>query len=82
MRQLGIRKKEVNMTDLDQINEQLKDGFDAQLSDKLNSGRYNLSKIIRETKISRYWLNDIKRNVYVPPYIIVALNEYFRKLGE
>jgi hypothetical protein len=61
---------------------ELADGFDEELGAKLRSGRYNLSKIIRETKISRYWLNDIKRNVYVPPYIIVALNDYFRKIGE
>ena len=60
----------------------LDNGFDMQLSQKLRSGRYNLSKIIRETGISRYWLNDIKRNVYVKPYIIVALNDYFKKLGE
>ena len=60
----------------------LDNGFDMQLSKKLKSGRYNLSKIIRETGISRYWLNDIKRGVYVKPYIIVALNDYFKNLGE
>jgi len=56
---------------------ELKEGFDANLRDKLRSGKYNLSQIIRDTKITRYYLNDIKRYVYVPPYIIVALNKYF-----
>jgi hypothetical protein len=60
----------------------LNDGFDAELNRKLRSGLYNFAKITRDTKISRYVLNNIKRNVCVEPYFIVALNDYFKKLGE
>lgn len=61
---------------------ELQEGFDAELTRKLNSGLYNIAKITRDTKISRYMLNDIKRNVYVQPYVIVALNDYFKRLSD
>ena len=53
-----------------------------ELHKKLNSGLYNFNQITKETGITRYYLNDIKRNVSVPPYIIVALNDYFKKACE
>lgn len=53
-------------------------GFDDELRNKLDSGRYNFSKIISDTGISRYWLNNIKNNVCAPEYILVALREYFK----
>ena len=61
---------------------ELHEGFDAELTRKLNSGLYNFAKITRDTKISRYTLNHVKLHVYVEPYFIVALNDYFKKLGE
>lgn len=57
-------------------------GFDFEIQAKLASGRYKLSKIILDTGISRYWLNNIKRNVCAPEYILVALREYFKSIGE
>lgn len=60
----------------------LKEGFDDEIRHKLNSGTYNLSEVIRATKVSRYVINQIKRNVYVKPFYLVALREYFKKLGE
>ena len=57
------------------------EGFDAAIQSKLNSGRYNVSEIIRETKVSRYVINMIKRNVYVKPFYLVALRAYFEKLN-
>jgi hypothetical protein len=58
----------------------LDDGFDAELRSKLRSGRYNIAKVIRDTKVSRYIINHIKSNIYVQPFYIVALNEYFKKV--
>ena len=55
-------------------------GFDDNLRLKLSSGLYNFSKITKDTKISRYWLNNIKKNVGAPDYILVALNSYFEKI--
>lgn len=58
------------------------DGFDKELCDKLNSGKYNISQIVRDTDISRYWINLVKNNVSVPKFVIVTLNDYFKKAGE
>lgn len=58
----------------------LNEGFDNDLRLRLSSGRYNLSQITRDTKVSRYVLNMIKRNVYVKQFYIVALNDYFKNL--
>lgn len=58
----------------------MKLGFDDNLRLKLSSGLYNFSKITKDTKISRYWLDKIKKNVCTPDYILVALNAYFEKL--
>lgn len=54
---------------------------DLQLSmqAKLSSGLYNFSQIVRDTEISRFWLNSIKDGVEAPAYILVALNDYFNK---
>ena len=46
---------------------------------KLLSGLYNFSQITRDTKISRHWLNGIKYDGKAPDYILVALNEYFKR---
>ena len=54
------------------------DGFDKELCAKLNSGKYNISQIVRDTDISRYWINLVKNNVCVPKYVIVTLNDYFK----
>jgi hypothetical protein len=56
-------------------------GFDAELQKKLASKLYSFSQITKDTGISRYRLNHIKNNVQVPGYIIVALNEYFKKVS-
>jgi hypothetical protein len=58
------------------------DGYDKELRDKLNSGKYNISQVVRDTDISRYWINLVKNNVAVPKYVLVTLNDYFKKLGE
>jgi DNA invertase Pin-like site-specific DNA recombinase len=58
-----------------------REGFDAELQKKLASKLYSFSQITRDTGISRYWLNNIKNNVQVPGYIIVALNDYFKKVS-
>lgn len=55
---------------------------DANLAKKLNSERYNLSTISKETGISRYLLNEIKNEVPVKPFIIIALQQYFKTIGE
>lgn len=55
------------------------DGFDIELCRKLNSGKFNISKIVRDTDISRYWIKLVKNNVCVPKYVIVTLNDYFKK---
>ena len=51
------------------------------LQKKLASKLYSFSQITRDTGISRYWLNNIKNNAQVPSYIIVALNDYFKKVS-
>ena len=57
------------------------EGFDAELQKKLASKLYSFSQITRDTGISRYWLNNIKNNAQVPSYIIVALDDYFKKVS-
>ncbi len=56
--------------------------FDDELTRKLNSGLYSFARIIKDTGISRYNLNIIKDSKRAPAYIIVALNDYFKKAGE
>ena len=51
-----------------------------KLGAKLNSGLYNMSKIRRDTKISRHWLDGIKFDGNAPEYILVALDSYFTKM--
>ena len=55
--------------------------FDADLQKKLSSKLYSFTQITKDTGISRYWLNNIKSGVWVPSYIIVALNDYFKKVS-
>ena len=52
------------------------------LQAKLASGLYNVGKIMKDTEISRHWLNNIKSKGEAPAYILVALNDYFKKLGD
>ena len=42
----------------------------------------NIKAIQRATDVSRHSINKIIRGEKVPAYIIVALNEYFKKFGE
>jgi hypothetical protein len=55
---------------------------DTNLAKKLNSDRYNLSMISKETGISRYLLNEVKNEIPVKPFIIIALQQYFKTIGE
>lgn len=58
------------------------DGFDEELRRKLNSGKYNISQIIRDTDISRHLIKHVKDNICVPKFVIVTLNDYFKKASE
>ncbi len=54
------------------------------LQSKLSSGLYNFSKIQSDTDVSRYWLNGIKLdgiNTTAPKHILVALDVYFKSIG-
>lgn len=53
-----------------------------RLCEKLDIKMHNLSDITRKTDISRYWLNCIRNEKVVPNYILISLDDYFRKLGE
>jgi len=49
---------------------------------KLNDKLFNTSEVAVQTSIARTTLLKIKRGEKVKPYIIVALNDYFKKAGD
>jgi len=48
---------------------------------KLQSG-IKISFVSQQTEVSKFWINKVIKGEKVPAYIIVALNEYFKKFGE
>ena len=49
---------------------------------QLNKGIYNLSVVAKESFVSRPTLNKVKKGLPVSNTIIIALNDYFRRLGD
>lgn len=52
------------------------------VKDKLNSKQFKIGVIVEKTGVSRYQMHRLSRGEDVKPYVVIALNEYFRKLGE
>jgi hypothetical protein len=49
---------------------------------KLNSGQFNDSAIVEKTGVTRFYIKKVRAGVSVKPYVISALTNYFRKIGE
>ena len=52
------------------------------VSRKLKSKHFKYGVIREATGISRYQIRKAERCEPVKPFVIIALNDYFRKLGE
>jgi len=49
---------------------------------KLNSGQFNDGAIVEKTGVTRFYIKKVRAGVSVKPYVISALTNYFRKIGE
>lgn len=52
------------------------------VKEKLNSKHFKIGVIMSATGVSRYQMHKVSRGEAVKPYVIVALTDYFKRLGE
>lgn len=49
---------------------------------KLETGAFNLKVIMVATGISRHLMRNVVDGVKVKPFVIITLNDYFKKLSQ
>ena len=49
---------------------------------KLNSGQFILSKVTEGSGVSLFLINKVKNGEDVKQYILTALHDYFKSIGE
>lgn len=49
---------------------------------KLKTGVFKIGHIMKSTGVSRYQIHQLVRGDDVKPYVVITLNDYFRRLGD